>query len=73
MDHERYSVFHGLSTDAVPSNMKAAVGRRYGSLSRRGDGRADSSARAAERPGGLQIRYLLLKAMGAFGEGRLGQ
>ena len=29
MNHERYSVFHGLSTDAVPSNMKAAVGRRW--------------------------------------------
>ena len=29
LDDEPSSVFHGLSTGAVPSNMKAAVGRRW--------------------------------------------
>ena len=29
LDDEPSSVFHGLSPDAVPSNMKAAVGRRW--------------------------------------------
>ena len=29
LDDEPSSVFHGLSTGAIPSNMKAAVGRRW--------------------------------------------